>query len=161
MDDESNIISGCVSIYIRRPNKCCPVDQDTWVQRSTAVPCRLNGRDRMTIMEQCPHNCPLRQSPVIPSSALPNGSGDTPRTLGLRDPQDKTRPGRVSGDGANVVPRSGRPIALATIDKSMNISILLPIGTHYIKACHLGTARGHLPLTQGAYRLNRPHDLQI
>ena len=146
-DDESNIVARCVSIYIGRPNKCCPVYQDTQVQRSTAVPCRLNSRDRMTIMERRPHNRPLRQPPVIPSSALPNGGGDIPRTLGLKDPQDKTRPGRVSGDGAIVISRSGRPIALATIDKSMNISALLPIGTHYIEGCHLGTARGHLPLT--------------
>ena len=146
-DDESNIVARCVSIYIGRPNKCCPVYQDTQVQRSTAVPCRLNSRDRMTIMERRPHNSPLRQLPVIPSSALPNGGGDIPRTLGLKDPQDKTRPGRVSGDGAIVISRSGRPIALATIDKSMNISALLPIGTHYIEGCHLGTARGHLPLT--------------
>ena len=161
LDGESNIVARCVSICIRRPNKCCPVHQDTQVRRSTVVPCRLNDRDRMSIMERHPHNCPLRQPPVIPLSALPNGSGDIPRTLGLKDSQDTMRPGRVPGDGANLVPRSGRSIALATIDISMNISALPPIGINYIEEVfHLGT-RGHLPLTQGVYRLNRPPDLRI
>ena len=95
MDGESNIVARCVSICIRRPNKCCPVHQDTQVRRSTVVPCRLNDRDRMSIMERHPHNCPLRQPPVIPLIGTTQWKRGHPSNVGVEGfpRHDETWPG--------------------------------------------------------------------
>ena len=95
LDGESNIVARCVSICIRRPNKCCPVHQDTQVRRSTVVPCRLNDRDRMSIMERHPHNCPLRQPPVIPLIGTTQWKRGHPSNVGVEGfpRHDETWPG--------------------------------------------------------------------
>ena len=59
LDNESNVVAGCVSICICHPNRYCPVHQDIQVQRLSPVTGRSTYYKRVYPSTRHPHNCTL------------------------------------------------------------------------------------------------------
>ena len=70
-DDKSDIVAGCVSICICRPNRYCPVHQDIQVQQPRPVTGRSTYYKRAPPLTRQPHTCSWRQLLLIPLVGCP------------------------------------------------------------------------------------------
>jgi len=65
-DDDEDVTTGCIAICICRPDRNCPVHQDISEQHSPPVTMQSALHGSKTSTSRRPHQCPLKQPPVIP-----------------------------------------------------------------------------------------------